>query len=489
MAAQPYHTKWPDAAPQEGEELIFSISCGNSHLHWATHTGEDDGFNPQIFWRYVIFIGDIVSCLHNEIGNGMIPWCIITYSRDVNILLIVIVIHIILTISSHSHLIITFTSIYHCITTSIYHVVILARTPHLNKKEFQEEDQIAILSRNLPDDPHDYIFGHSVEATIEGAKAQSSKRAAPLISVYVVSTNTSQEILLSKIWNSIPCCRFFVMKGDDFFKKEEGRYDTMGNDRLATLTGAVHLHGHPALVFDGGTATTYSATDCRGNIMGGGIGPGIQCKLRSLADDTSALPEITTEEVIARVNQAQEMDHPLPTFARDTQEAMMADAFQEFAFKGKNVIQQWLEKAYNQAPMQREEGMKYNDKKMVCATGGDGDILMQLLQPNFGGVIEHFNTSDGSSKSKYQVENSKHLIHYGISCVLAAQKDSPRSTYLGKRVAKHFEVEADDGDNIFRGVVAKVIPTEEDGSFDFRIHYDDGDKEDVSQEELLGELY
>lgn len=364
----------------------------------------------------------------------------------------------------------------------------------MNKKEFQEEDPIAILSRNLPDDPHDYIFGHSIEATIEGAKTQSSKRAAPLISVYVVSTNTSQEVLLSKIWNSIPCCRFFVMKGDDFFKKEEGRYDTMGNDRLATLTGAVHLHGHPALVFDGGTATTYSASDCRGNIMGGGIGPGIQCKLRSLADDTSALPEITTEEVIARVNQAQEMDNPLPTFARDTQEAMMADAFQEFAFKGKNVIQQWLEKAYNQAPMQREEGMKYNDKKMVCATGGDGDILMKLLQPNFGGVIEHSNTSDGSSKSKYQVENSKHLIHYGISCVLAAQisrtrKDSPHSTYLGKRVAKHFEVEADDGDNIFRGVVAKVIPAEEDGSFDFRIHYDDGDKEDVSHDELLGELY
>ena len=63
----------------------------------------------------------------------------------------------------------------------------------------------------------------------------------------------------------------------------------MGTDRLATLTGAVHLHGHPALVFDGGTATTYSATDSDGKILGGGIGPGIQSKFRSLTKDTGML--------------------------------------------------------------------------------------------------------------------------------------------------------------------------------------------------------
>jgi len=44
-------TSWPDAAPLAGEELIFSISCGNSHLHWATHFGEDQEFSPDMFWR------------------------------------------------------------------------------------------------------------------------------------------------------------------------------------------------------------------------------------------------------------------------------------------------------------------------------------------------------------------------------------------------------------------------------------------------------
>ena len=40
--------KWPDAAPLDGEELIFSIYCGDSHLHWAIHFG-DAVFSPQIF--------------------------------------------------------------------------------------------------------------------------------------------------------------------------------------------------------------------------------------------------------------------------------------------------------------------------------------------------------------------------------------------------------------------------------------------------------
>lgn len=80
------------------------------------------------------------------------------------------------------------------------------------------------------------------------------------ISVYCVSTNRGQAAALEQLFMSIPS-RFYVMQGDDFFKRAEGRYDTMGTDRLATLKGAAHLNGHPVLVFDGGTATTYSATD------------------------------------------------------------------------------------------------------------------------------------------------------------------------------------------------------------------------------------
>ncbi|KAL9191506.1 hypothetical protein ACHAXT_001212 [Thalassiosira profunda] len=406
----PPTTNFPDSAPLEGEEMILSISCGNSHLHWATHFGEAEDYNPQIFWR----------------------------------------------------------------------------TPHLKQEEIDNEDHLAILSRNLPDDPHDFIFG-ATEATPQNAAEKSATRAQPKISVYVVATNMKQAQKLQAVWKTVPS-RFFVMRGDDFFSKDEGRYDTMGTDRLATLTGAVHLHGHPALVFDGGTATTYSATDGEGCILGGGIGPGIQSKFRSLSKDTAALPEISTKEVLARVQEAQEEGKPLPTFAKNTQEAMMGDAFQEFALKGRNVIEQWVQKAY------RKESRlaKYNEDRRVICTGGDGDLLMQLLQPHYGGVIET-SPKKGAAPPGYTVEASKHLIHYGVASALVAavaerknreQFGSSARAHVGKRVAKHFDVEAEDGDNIFRGKVAKIV-ARNGGKEEFFIQYDDGDSEDVSESELL----
>ena len=381
-----------------------------------------------------------------------------------------------------------------CLVALPRDVLLHVRTPHLNEEDKTFEDPIAMLSKNLPDEPHDYVFGEGKDASAENAGEQSKLRAVPRISVYVVSTNHGQEALLARIWETVPS-RFFVMKGDDFFKKDEGRYDTMGTDRLATLTGAVGLHGHPSLVFDGGTATTYSATDSDGKIMGGGIGPGIQSKFRSLSKDTDALPEVSTEEVLSRVKEAQDNGIPLPTFARNTQEAMMVDSFQEFALKGRNVIQHWLEKAFKKSIP--AGGAKVNAARHVLCTGGDGEILMQLLQPYHGGIIEHIESdgaklNDESSNPLYQVSSNKHLIHYGIACVLSTQnrlrkrERLPHQEYIGKRVAKHFEVEDDDGDNIFRGKVVAVIEIE-GGDPDFRIQYDDGDREDVAMDELLGE--
>jgi hypothetical protein len=171
---------------------------------------------------------------------------------------------------------------------------------------------------------------------------------------------------------------------------------------------------------------------------------------------------------------------------------MMADAFQEFALKGRNVIEHWLEKA-DKAP--KKTLPKVNSDRRVICTGGDGDLLMQLLQPHFGGVIMCSNRDRAKIKNengRYVVESSKHLIHYGIADVLTTQvqlriskeAEASRQDHVGKRVAKHFDVEADDGDNIFRGKVAKAIVAE-GGEPEFRINYDDGDSEDVSEKELF----
>lgn len=359
---------------------------------------------------------------------------------------------------------------------------------------------VMILSRMLPDSIHDYIFGASASdplsnndnATEEMALEESQKRPVEKIFIYAVVSNRDQLTKLEKLCSTIPS-NLVVLDGDDFFKEEQGRYHGMGVDRLAALTGAVHFHGHPALVFDGGTATTYSATNSEGMVLGGGIGPGIQSKLQSMSNDTDALPNISAVEVKERVKETVNSGQPLPTFARNTKEAMMVDVFQEFAGKGRNVIELWIKNAYlDDDKKQPPLGTKYNENRVVTCTGGDGDIFCELLQPCHGGVIE----APTGNNLKYEVRSNRHLIHYGISAILnmhmlarrkkAKINNKSGESYVGKRVAKVFDVESDDGDNIFRGSVTEEILVENDPNHNhyYRITYDDGDEEDVTLQSL-----
>ena len=437
MTEESSSSKWPNAAPPEGQQTIITISCGNSHLHWATHdihhknnndnNNNNDLFSPTLFWR----------------------------------------------------------------------------TPHITDTEMNDPTSTAVmtLSHMLPESIHEYIFGAAAESsnnvTEEMAQDQSQKRAVEKLSVYVVHTNSDQLAKLETLFASIIPSNFVVLDGDDFFKEEQGRYNGMGVDRLATLTGAVYYYGHPALVFDGGTATTYSATNSQGMVLGGGIGPGIQSKLQSMSKDTDALPSISAAEVKERVREAEISGQPLPTFARNTKEAMMVDVFQEFAGKGRHVIERWIEHAYSKDDNKQPPlGTKYNEDRIVTCTGGDGDIFCELLQPLHGGVIE----AQTGNNLNYQVRSNKHLIHYGISAILNMQMllrrekanfNKSGKSHVGKRVAKVFDVESDDGDNIFRGSVTEEIFIETNNSKYYRILYDDGDDEDVTADSLFDmlELY
>jgi hypothetical protein len=45
--------EWPQDAPHPSEDSIMSVVCGNTHLHWAVHSGKADNFSPILFWRWV----------------------------------------------------------------------------------------------------------------------------------------------------------------------------------------------------------------------------------------------------------------------------------------------------------------------------------------------------------------------------------------------------------------------------------------------------
>lgn len=435
--------------------MIFSVSCGCTHLHWATHYGCAQAYSPAVFWR----------------------------------------------------------------------------TPRLDASEVKGRDAadlLRVLSRGIPDEPHDYVFGLGADATAENALAQARRRAVPHVSVYVVGADRveaqNQKELLDLVWGAVPS-RITSLVGDDFFISRvgsDGCGGIVGAQGMAALRGAAHLHGHPALVFDGGPATTYAATNGAGRLLGGGIGPGIQRRFHAL----DARTDISAQQVLDRLEKAREEGRPIPTFAATAHEAMMTDAFQDFALKGRHVVERWLEETGVPAGA-AEDAPANADRRVVCA-GGDGDVLMQLLQPGCGGLIEHVpnpTTKRGALGPRYQVEVNKHLVHYGVAAVLAEEEDreeedpeesgsgateerrmeaktgreeqeeamkereameakkarardeeSPREGHVGQRVAKRFDV--DDGDGIFRGTVDMAAAA------GFHIKYDDGDSEDVLEGEL-----
>ena len=117
--------------------------------------------------------------------------------------------------------------------------------------------------------------------------------------------------------------KIFKFRNTDFFPASAGVYPTMGTDRVAALYGARMHYGSPALVIDGGTAMTYTVLDENSQILGGGIGPGVQVRLQSLADYTGSLPIIDHHTFKTTVENAIKAKKPLPFFAKETELAMV----------------------------------------------------------------------------------------------------------------------------------------------------------------------
>lgn len=68
--------------------------------------------------------------------------------------------------------------------------------------------------------------------------------------------------------------------------------ESVGSDRLANASGANRLYKGNKIIVDFGTATTFSVVTEEGGFRGGVIMPGIDIAAKSLAGNTSKLPEI-----------------------------------------------------------------------------------------------------------------------------------------------------------------------------------------------------
>jgi len=349
-------TKWPESAPTAQNDHFFSISCGNSWLHWSFHSGMDKGGQPVLFWRTPLLNSEVINA-----GD-----------------------------------------------------LVESLAEHLPKVEPEHA-----ATNGCSYYPRDHIFGKDNPPSSQAAITENNTRKTKT-SVYIVSSNDDQVNMLSKLFSTIPS-RVFRMKGDDFFSTAKGRDDGIGTDRLAALSGAAHLHGFPALVFDSGTASTYTAADSKGHILGGGISPGIAMRFHSLHDGTFALPHINLENFLAELQAKSNEKKPIPIFAKNTKDSIITGALSEMSNNARCVIRRWLEEVGQPTQIKDKHlsspkpSLK-NSRRSVLVTGGGAAVLEMLLKPDCGGLIEP-STLPGKEKD-VKVMQVNNLIHFGITHVL-----------------------------------------------------------------------
>ena len=375
------------------------------------------------------------------------------------------------------------------------------------------EDPLEALSNHVPHQIHVLLFGDASSRgdmdplSAANTNFQSSLRKVPAVTIYVQSTNPGHErgilFLFSKIAH-----RMYGLSNYDFFSKEDGCYDTLGVDRAASAYFAYHCFKAPVLVFDGGTALTYTACDAQGKLMGGGISLGILSRFRALSDYCGQLPLIDFEEYNQAVEKIKKGEaSTLPVFAMDTKMAMMTSVFQEISLHCQNVILQFLDEVEKRDT--NTSGTKENGEETtanaeihsvtkvlpkVVIAGSDNGFLETLLEKP-GLVVR--NEMGPSIKKQVDFRGFRNGCHYAVGKLLEINQSqmtnqlSPdeelRARLIGQRVAKEFPVADKDGDKLYRGSVRQVKRGEHLESDLYTVQYDDGDNEDFDFEEIYGE--
>jgi hypothetical protein len=293
------------------------------------------------------------------------------------------------------------------------------------------------LNAFLAESASEQLFG-AVDFTISSAaQFRYTQKRIPYIYVYVISTNPEHASSLLSLFQGIPCI-LYHLSGEDFLQipsvsqlaSESTNsaaspvtiYTGIGVDRVASIVGAKALfpNAKHLMVIDGGTALTYTTIvrvpyidDTNDNKasyrlqMGGGIGPGLQMKFRSLYDYTADVPFVESSYMKKLLHDCEESKKPLPLFTSSSVPTSRNDEFRddedenvtsksivgcvmtETALLLCSIIRMWLtiphksdqsngNKTSNDHPTPHGDLLTM---PIVVLTGGDCEVFKSLLQP------------------------------------------------------------------------------------------------------------
>lgn len=138
-------------------------------------------------------------------------------------------------------------------------------------------------------------------------------------------------------------------------------YPTLGIDRALALYGAGSEWGFPVLVIDSGTALTFTGANANQGLVGGAILPGLGLQLRSLTQNTAALPPLPLPEKLP------------PRWATQTAEAIQSGVIYTVLAGIRDFVQAWWQEFPDSA---------------IALTGGDSQNLLNYLQVQFPELAE-----------------------------------------------------------------------------------------------------
>uniref|UniRef100_A0A7S2VDF8 Type III pantothenate kinase n=1 Tax=Entomoneis paludosa TaxID=265537 RepID=A0A7S2VDF8_9STRA len=353
-----------------------------------------------------------------------------------------------------------------------------------------EEGEGQTLAKYLPAKAFEIIGGTEFqeEQTLENLVEHITKQRVPYFQIYMVVTNKEGLKEIPQLFSRIPC-RIIRLQAKDFISGDR-MYNKVGVDRCANLTAAMHYYGKPAMVIDGGTAMTWTSTDAQGDFVGGGISPGVGIRFRSLSDNT-ALNFMDHNVVMKRVTECRENQSPLDTMPNNTNDAIYVGIFREIAVSLRSLVKEFSKQTkdyflQNPAPVEEEaktdkESVEtFNKDCNVVITGGDMDILQDLISET--NIIRKEIDNDPSFVPK--IQKHKNLGNHAVGIVLRnfqvpknamSALETFRHDMLGLRVV---------GPGSRRGTICNVRRNNAAATDRFRIKYDDGPVELAGYEEL-----
>lgn len=135
--------------------------------------------------------------------------------------------------------------------------------------------------------------------------------------------------------------------------------DSLGNDRIAAVTGAWSLFPHHnILAIDAGTCITYDFLTEKGEYLGGGISPGIRMRFKAMHTFTRKLPLIEPDDFDELIG-------------RSTRESLLSGVYNGVTAEIRELIRLYRDKF---------------DELMVIITGGDHQFLQNKLKINIFAV-------------------------------------------------------------------------------------------------------